>query len=190
MLCSLYCTSLPRYWLSLQRIASFLRPLISGMQHEVTSASPSAPPATREGIHPCKLQQVLELCHLYCKTLSLLVCKIWRIAAGREEAWSPSTLESYLGLDIWSGLQMFICSPTGIRYKDLQGTKASSPEDQVYNLFYSFVSSGRNYTLWFIPGWFPVLMLSASLWGEILSTHRLLLFTWKKNPSARTAVVS
>lgn len=124
--CFLNYPSLLRYWLSLRRIASVLHVLISRMQHEVTNVTPSATSATHEeAIHPRKLQQMLELHHLYWKALSSWYAKSDTLLLGGE-AWSSASLETYLGLDIWSGMQIFfVCSPVGISYKDLQGTKAS-----------------------------------------------------------------
>lgn len=148
----------------MQGMASVLHVLISRMQHEVTNMTPSATSATHEeGIRPCKLQQMLEWCHLYCKALSF---GMQNIAAGRGSlklCWFRDLFRSlYM---VWTA-NLFICSPMGTSPKNLSGY-------QMYSLIYRFVAPGRNYSLEFLPG-FQLSYFQNLYHKKIHSTHRCL----------------
>lgn len=145
MLCFLNYPSLLRSWLSLQGIASVLHVLIPRMQHKVTKVTPSATPATYEdGIHPCKLQQMLELCYLYCKALSFCMQNRTH-CSGRGSlkfCCSRGLFRSY----IWSGMQIFLAF-VHLWASHIRTCKAPRHLSgyQMYSLFYRFVASGRYY---------------------------------------------
>lgn len=95
----------------------------------------------------------------------------------QSEAWSSAALEAHLGLDIWSGMQFLFVHLWASHIRTCKAPKHLSGY-QMYSLFYRFVASGRNYNLWFIPG-FQISFFYHFNQKIIHSTHGLL-SAWKK----------
>lgn len=94
---------------------------------------------------------MLELCHLYWKALSFWYAKSDILLLGRE-AWSSAALETYLGLDIWSRMKIFLFVHLWASHiKPWRAPNICLDIRYIY-ILYRFLASRRNYSLWFIPG--------------------------------------
>lgn len=127
----------------------------------------------KEGVHLCKRQWMLELCHLYCKMLSLLICKLWQNAPGREGAWSPSTVVLFRSWFLARTANVYWFTYRHL-IEGLAGTKEWVWRSDVQPVLQLCIILKKLYLV--ICTCFPVILLLASLSGK----RTFLLFAWEK----------